>query len=40
MGVVQVNALHGTETSWEGNLDTTSLDKTITTTVSAEFALR
>jgi hypothetical protein len=40
MGVVQVNALHGTETSWEGNLDTSALNKTITTTVSAEFALR
>ena len=41
MGVMEaVNALHGTETSWEGNLDTSALNKTITTTVSAEFALR
>lgn len=40
MGVVQVNPLYGTETSWEGNLDTTALDKTISTTVTAEFALR
>lgn len=40
MGVVQVNPLHGTATSWEGNNDTQSLEKTITSTVSAEFSLR
>ena len=40
MGVVQINPLYGTETSWEGNNDTTSLEKTITSTVSATFSLR
>jgi hypothetical protein len=39
MGVVQINPLYGTETSWEGNNDTSSLDKTITSTVSAVFSL-
>jgi hypothetical protein len=40
MGVVQINPLYVTATSWEGNNDTTSLDKTITATVTAEFSLR
>lgn len=40
MGVVQINPLHSTATSWEGNNDTGSLDKTITVTVSATFALK
>jgi hypothetical protein len=40
MGVVQVNPVYSTATSWEGNNDTSSLDKTITVTVSAEFALK
>lgn len=40
MGVVQINPLHGTATSWEGNNDTLSLEKTITATVAAEFSLR
>ena len=40
MGVVQVNPLYSTATSWEGNNDTSSLEKTITVTVSAEFALK
>jgi uncharacterized protein len=40
MGVVQVNPVYSTSTSWEGNNDTSSLDKTITVTVSAEFALK
>jgi hypothetical protein len=40
MGVVQINPLHSTATSWEGNNDTKSLDKTITATVSATFSLR
>lgn len=39
MGVVQINPLYSTATSWEGNNDTSSLEKTITTTVSAVFAL-
>lgn len=39
MGVVQINPLHGTATSWEGNNDTTALDKTITATVTAVFAM-
>jgi hypothetical protein len=39
MGVVQINPLYGTETSWEGNNDTSSLEKTITSTVSAVFSL-
>jgi hypothetical protein len=39
MGVVQINPLYSSATSWEGNNDTSSLDKTITTTVSATFAL-
>ncbi len=40
MGVVQVNPLYSTATSWEGNNDTSSLEKTITVTVSAEFGLK
>lgn len=40
MGVVQINPLYGTATSWEGNNDTTSLEKTITSTVGATFSLR
>ncbi len=40
MGVVQVNPLYSSATSWEGNNDTASLEKTITTTVSATFALQ
>ena len=40
MGGVQINPLYGTETSWEGNNDTTSLEKTIMSTVSATFSLR
>ncbi len=39
MGVVQINPLYSTATSWEGNNDTSSLDKTITATVAATFAL-
>lgn len=39
MGVVQINPVYSTATSWEGNNDTTSLDKTMTVTVSAIFAL-
>jgi hypothetical protein len=40
MGVVQINALYSNATSWEGNNDTSSPEKTITTTVNATFALR
>lgn len=40
MGVIQINPLHGTATSWEGNNDTTAVEKTITATVSASFSLR
>ena len=39
MGVVQINPLYSTATSWEGNNDTSSLEKTITTTVTATFSL-
>jgi uncharacterized protein len=40
MGVVQINPLHSTATSWEGNNDTSAVEKTITATVTATFALR
>lgn len=39
MGVVQINPLYSTATSWEGNNDTSSVEKTITTTVTATFSL-
>jgi hypothetical protein len=40
MGVVQINPVHSTATSWEGNNDTSSIEKTITATIGATFALR
>jgi len=40
MGVVQINPLYSSATSWEGNNDTTALDKTITATIAATFAMR
>jgi len=40
VGVVQINPLYSSATSWEGNNDTSSLEKTITTTVSATFSLK
>lgn len=40
MGVVQINPLHSASTSWEGNNDRTSLEKTITATIAATFSLR
>jgi len=40
MGVVQINPRYSTATSWEGNNDISSPEKTITTTVSATFSLR
>ena len=39
MGVVQINPLYSGATSWEGNNDTTSLEKTITATIAATFSL-
>ncbi|WP_438481223.1 SIMPL domain-containing protein [Oleiharenicola lentus] len=39
-GVVQINPLYSTATSWEGNNDTSSIEKTITATISATFALK
>ena len=39
MGVIQINPLYSAETSWEGNNDRSSLEKTITVTVSATFDL-
>jgi hypothetical protein len=39
MGVVQINPLYSSSTSWEGNNDTTALEKTITATVGATFTL-
>ena len=40
MGVVQINPQFSTATSWEGNNDTSSREKTIITTVNATFGLR
>lgn len=40
MGVMQINPLYSSATSWEGNNDTSSPDKTITATVTARFALK
>jgi hypothetical protein len=40
MGVVQINPLYSTSTSWEGNSDNSSLEKTITATISATFGLK
>jgi hypothetical protein len=37
---VQINPLYSTATSWEGNNDTTSLEKTITATIGATFSLQ
>lgn len=39
MGVVQVNPLYSSATSWQGNNDSSTLDKTITATINATFAL-
>lgn len=39
MGVFQITPLHSNETSWDGLNDTTSLDKTITSVVSAQFTI-
>jgi hypothetical protein len=40
MGVVQINPLYSSATSWEGNNDASSLDKTLTATVTATFSLQ
>jgi len=40
MGVVQINPLYSSSTSWEGNNDTTALEKTITATINATFAMK
>lgn len=40
MGVVQINPLYSSNTSWEGNNDTTSLEKTIIATVTATFSMK
>jgi uncharacterized protein len=39
-GVFQINALNETETSSQGNNDTTSVEKTVMVTVSAQFLLK
>ncbi len=39
MGVINVNPANSTETSWEGNNDTTSLEKDIITIVHVTFEL-
>lgn len=40
MGVFQITARNGTATSWEGESDTSSRDKTITAVVTATFLLK
>jgi uncharacterized protein len=40
MGVVQINPLYSSSTSWEGNNDTSSVEKTIIATVTTTFAMR
>jgi len=40
MGVVQINPLYSSSTSWEGNNDTSSVEKTITATIAATFTLK
>jgi hypothetical protein len=40
MGVVQINPLYSSSTSWEGNNDTTAVEKTIIATVTTTFAMR
>jgi len=39
MGVFQITPPHSTETSWEGVNDRTTIEKSITATVSASFLL-
>ena len=40
MGVINVNPANSTDTSWQGNNDTTSLEKDILTIVHATFELK
>lgn len=40
VGVIQINPLHSNATSWDGNNDTSSLEKTILATVTASFAMK
>lgn len=40
MGVVQINPLHSTATSWEGNNDTSAVEKTIIATITATFGMK
>lgn len=40
MGVVQINPLYSSSTSWEGNNDTSSIEKTIIATVTTTFAMK
>ena len=40
VGVIQINPQYTTATSWEGNNDTTSVNKTITATVAATFDMK
>ena len=40
MGVININPPNSTATSWEGNNDTTSLEKDIITIVHVKYALR
>ena len=40
MGVFQITPQHSVETSWQGENDTTTREKTITAVVSASFLLR
>ena len=40
MGIININPANSTETSEEGNNDTTSLDKDIITIVYAEFEVK
>ena len=40
MGIFQITAVHTTQTSWEGENDTTSRNKTITAVVTATFLLK
>lgn len=39
-GVVNINAANSTETSWEGNYDTSSFEKDILTTVRVRFEVK
>jgi len=40
MGVINVNPINSTGTSWQGNSDTSSLEKDIITVVHARFELK